>query len=327
MIKLLPTLFATLLFAQPDWFYKLTQKSSSHYIGYGQGISNTKAKQNALNDIASQISTKIDNSFKNSTVVHNGKVEKSTQVQTSQSTQADITDYKILKSQTIDNIVYIAIEYENIANIDRFIKKLFDIDENNEKQNSYLSHTTIARDLKKKLGFNINFNLIRKDKKWFIEYQHTMQLIDKSDFSNFFKTIGSKDIKFKTNKKNNILYNGDEFYFNLKSKRDGFVSIISVYEDGTVATLIKNVPISKDVVTSIPDKDFESILEAGLIKSAEETYDLYIALFSEQEVALDSFALADEKLIKDERFKNFPTLIDYLDNKTYATIKVVTKPR
>ena len=41
----------------------------------------------------------------------------------------------------------------------------------------------------------------------------------------------------------------------------------------------------------------------------------------------DSFAYADDELISEEKYKNFDELIEFLDDKIYTTLKVVTKPR
>ena len=124
-----------------------------------------------------------------------------------------------------------------------------------------------------------------------------------------------------------ILGDGDKFYFKVKSAQSGFVSIVSVYEDGTVSTLMRNVPISANKLQNIPDKEFETIPEAGLQKNGEQTYDLHVAIFSPNKLTFDAFATADEKLISDEKYKNFDELIGFLDNKTFATLKVVTKPK
>jgi len=154
-----------------------------------------------------------------------------------------------------------------------------------------------------------------------------MQIIDKKDFERFFVTIPNKKLFITTNKKNNILYDKDEFYFKVKSAEDGYVTILTVYEDGTVSTLMKNIPVEKNIVTNIPDKEFEPIPIAGLIENGVETFDMYVAIFSKKRFVFDRFATADEELIDDERYKNFDELIEFLKDKRYTTLKVVTKPR
>ena len=118
-----------------------------------------------------------------------------------------------------------------------------------------------------------------------------------------------------------------KFFFKVKSTKKGFVSILSIYEDGTVSTLVRNIPINKNKLENIPDEEYESIPEAGLMQRGIETYDLYVAVYSDEKLHFDSFAYADEKLIDEEKYKNFDELIEFLNDKTYSTLKVVTKPR
>ena len=321
--------FAVSASAQPLWYLHLQSDSSSTYIGFGSSESEESAKQSALNDVASQISVNIDSSVSSSIKDENGQVNSVHENKSSQNTKASLSDYKLIKSELQDGKYYVAVAYENIPSIDKFAKKVQNSYQNlsDENQSTYIKNSAIAKELQKTLAKNIDFSLARKDKKWFIKYKDILQVLDSNDLGKFFTTIANPDLEINTNKKNNILYDGDKFYFKVKSAQSGFVSIVSVYEDGTVSTLMRNVPISANKLQNIPDKEFETIPEAGLQKNGEQTYDLHVAIFSPNKLTFDAFATADEKLISDEKYKNFDELIGFLDNKTFATLKVVTKPK
>ena len=49
------------LFGMPKWYYNLESNNSDIIIGYGSGKSEKEAKNNALNDIVSQIAVTIKN--------------------------------------------------------------------------------------------------------------------------------------------------------------------------------------------------------------------------------------------------------------------------
>lgn len=327
-------LFVASAVANPPWYYNVEKTKVNSYVGYGSGINETKAKQEAFNDIASQISTSVKTSFLQTEKEKDGEFKRSEDFTTAQKSDATLYDYELLRSEFYDGKYFVALEYENIPSLDKFLNKIKKIDETksalqgqNEKQNSYLKNTPIAKKLKKALKKDINFALVRKDKKWFIKYKNILQFLDKKDFSKFFVTVDNKTITINTNKPKNILFDEDKFFFKVKSSKNGYASILTVYEDGTVATLVRNVAIKKDIQESIPDKDFETIPEAGLMKKGVETYDLYVLIVSSKRIHFDNFAQADEKLIEEEKYKNFDELIEFIDTKEYATIKVVTKPR
>ncbi|NOR58848.1 MAG: hypothetical protein GQ474_10040 [Sulfurimonas sp.] len=315
--------------ANPMWYHNVQKTKANSYVGYGSGVDEAHAKQEAFNDITSQISVNINTSFSQKQKMKDGEFKSSEEFSSAQKSNATLYDYELLKSEFYDGKYFVALQYENIPSVDKFINKLkkSNIKLKNEKQNSYLKNTTMAKKLKKALKKDIAFSLVRKDVKWFVKYKNILQILDKKDFAKFFSTVDNKLMSINTNKRKNILYNEDKFFFKVKSAKKAYASILTVYEDGTVSTLVRNVPLKKGKLENIPDKDFETIPEAGLMQRGIETYDLYVLLLSSKKIHLDSFAQADEELIEEEKYKNFDELIEFIDTKEYATLKVVTKPR
>lgn len=328
MKKILLYLSATALsFAQPSWYGELSSSTPSTYIGYGSSSDELEAKQMALNDIASQISVTIDSSFASTIKDENGKVSSTKEQRSLHNTKASLSDYQLLKSEFDDGKYFVALSYENIPSIDKFVRKILKSPHfSPSSQNSYIKNTLIAQELRKAVGSDIDFTLHRQNKKWFIKYKDVLQVLDKSDFSKFFSSVPNQDLDISTTAKNNILKDGEQFYFKVKSKDAGYVSILTVYEDGTVSILLRNVPVKADTLHNMPDKEHESIPEAGLVTKGVETYDLYVAIYSPNKLQFDSFAYADDKLINDEKYKNFDALIGFLESKKYSTLKVITRP-
>jgi LPP20 lipoprotein len=316
-------------FANPMWYHNVQKTKANSYVGYGSGVNETDAKQEAFNDITSQISVNVNTSFSQKQKMQDGEIKSSEEFSSSQNSKATLYDYELLKSEYSDGKYFVALQYENIPSVDKFINKIkkSNIKLKNEKQNSYLKNTSMAKKLKKALKKDIAFSLVRKDAKWFVKYKNILQILDKKDFAKFFTTVDNKLMSINTNKRKNILYNEDKFFFKVKSAKGAYASILTVYEDGTVSTLVRNVALKKGKLENIPDKDFETIPEAGLMQRGIETYDLYVLLLSSKKIHLDSFAQADEELIEEEKYKNFDELIEFIDTKEYATLKVVTKPR
>jgi len=312
------------LHAAPSWYHNLEKKSGNFYIGYGQGSSEQSAKKEALNDISSQISVIIDSSLSSDMGVNDGKSYKNVQDKSSLRSYAQIQGYTVKKLEIDKGQYYIALSYENIPSIDKFNRKLSKVKTHMPVVlNSYLSKTPISKELNKKLDFSLK----RKDGLWYIKYKNIYQALDSHDFSNFFTSTTNKKLSITTSKANSIMHNGDTFFFKLLSKQDGYVTIFTVYEDGTVAKLMSNIVVRKNKLEHIPDEEFESVLQAGLIEEGKETFDLYVVVFSQTKKYYDRFASADEELIEDERYKNFDALISLIDTMDYVTLKLVTKPR
>ncbi|RLA79601.1 MAG: hypothetical protein DRG78_12615 [Epsilonproteobacteria bacterium] len=289
---------ASVVFAIPTWYYNIQNTKQNNYIGYGSASSEQEAKQNALVAISGQIDTKIDSELK--TVKSNNT--KRIEIKSSQTTKSNLSGYELLKMSFEDGKYFVAIEYENIPRIQKFKNKL-------KAKNIKVNFDNYLK----------QFELVRKDKNWYIKYQDIMQVLDTKDLNKFFITISNKNLTIATNKKNNILYDGDEFYFKVKSAKKGFVTIFTVYEDGTVSTLLQNILIDKNSLENLPDKDFEAVPQAGLMEKGVKTFDMYVAIYSTKKMILDNFARADEELIDDARYKNFDELVEFIKDKTYTT--------
>ena len=330
---------STLLFADvPAWYLTIPTKAPNTYVGHGDGESEEEAKQNALNDISSQIYTKIESQRVQKEKLINGNYEHNIEIQSSQKTKADMSDYELLKEENIQGRYYVSIAYEDISDIDRFIQKIeasgqkrISQDTNSSRNiqvsDNLLQKSSYASQLRTIFGKNIDFKILRKDSTWFLRYKNALQHITRSEFSHLFLSSDNEKLLINTNKRNNILYDGNEFSFQVKSQENGYVSIVTVYEDGTVATLIKNTPIKKDMITTLPDEKYGSVPVAGLLEKGKETYDMYILIWSPKKLMFDQFGDASDEHIEDERYKNFEDIIEFLNGKTYTTLKVVTRPR
>ena len=169
-----------------------------------------------------------------------------------------------------------------------------------------------------------NIKLQRKNKLWYLIHKNSIQELPIEFFEKLYTSVENQDIKFKPSKK--LLKDGDEFYFNVTPKQDGYISLLTVYEDGTVTTLLPNIKVKKNKTIQLPDENYEAVLEAGLVKQNQPTYDLYVAIYSNKRLHLSRFEQASEELSKDENSKKFDELINRLDGYKYATILLKTRP-
>ena len=98
------------IFAIPSWYYKLSNTKSNYIIGYGSGADEKEAKQNAFNDISSQISVKVDNKIIQNKKIVNGKYSRNNTQIATQQTNATLSGYKTLKLEYNNNHCFIALE-------------------------------------------------------------------------------------------------------------------------------------------------------------------------------------------------------------------------
>jgi hypothetical protein len=297
-------------------FITILYLNATIYYGEGSGNSYAEAKRKALEDIASQISVVIDSKIEETQSAENNKYKKNFKVHSIQKVKVNLEDYEIVEKRRENNKFFVKIKYDNIPSLDKFASK------------TPYTKQQIKNFIKKDFGKSLGLELVRKDKKWYIKYKDILQKLDKKDFYLFFKTTNRKDLKISLyNNRRNILHNGDEFSFLIKSAKSGYITIFDVYEDGTVSILAKNLKIDKKTKLIFPDENFDSVLEASLLKNQKETFDMYVVLFTKKKRNFDEFISAYDDVVDEELYKNFDELINLIYNKTYATIKVIIRPR
>ena len=113
------------LLANPLWFGNLQKTKTYSYLGYGVAESSSKAKREALNDISAQISIQVDTIVNDKVEDKNGVITTHTQFSSQQNSNTVFNDYNLLKLEFMDGKYFVAIEYENIPSLDKFIKITF----------------------------------------------------------------------------------------------------------------------------------------------------------------------------------------------------------
>jgi len=309
----------------PIWFSSMSFPAThTKLIGYGEEKNLSLAIQNAKSDISGQIKTQISssmtqkNTLKNETYNHES-------VQNQQSiTQATMTDITILKQEKIGDTWYVAVEFENIPPLQKFINKL-PMNLTDEPQSSYLAKTELFDELHKSLGKTIATTLVRKDGAWNLGYKNILQPMDDRSFEDLFTTITDQNVSFTLNKKIPLLYNGEKFSFTLSSSNDGFISLLDVFEDGSVAVLSSNIPTSKNSPVIVPNLKDKNDFEAATLVEGKDSFDLFVAIYSDKPLNLDRFIIADANLQNSENAKSFDKLIGFLNGKRFSTLKITTK--
>lgn len=326
-------LVSTFLYAQPPWYQHSNEaQMPNHYIGFGEGASEAEAKQNALNDIALQISVKIENELVQNKTNSNEGFEKKIQMKSVQKTSASLSDYKVIKFEQQNDRFYFKIGYENISNIDKLIEKLSKLQSTNQvladaKTHKLFQSSSIAKTINERFGCEIELQIERRSGNWFLKSNQISQVLNQDEFVKFLIPVANSALRINTTKKDNVLFDGDEFYYKIESIEDGYASIVSVYEDGTVCTLLKNQQIKKDDQNILPDSKSDSVPVAGLLTPNAETFEIVFVILSQNKLNFDTFADSLVDTTDQDKYKNFGEFAKFLDDKLFSSIKVITKSR
>lgn len=309
--------------AYPQWYKHRELQSAVKYeiIGYGQGKTFKEAQGNAKEDIAYVLISKVDSSFTSTTSTDNDTFSKKSQSRLKITSKLNLHNVKTMKQEQINNIFYVALKYENLDLAYRIISTVGKVECSQNIPNSYLLQTPLIKKLTASIGCELDFKLDRRNEAWYLKYKEHLFLLSDDEFEELYVSTKNDTISMKPNKK--VLYDGDSFYFTFNSKKKGYITFIDVYENGIVTLLQESAPIKN--ILQIPSKKSENYFEAGLVKEGQNTYDLYIAVYSEKPLDMSRFMYVSEELAKSEVAYKFDELIQFLKGYDYSSILLRTK--
>ena len=305
----------------PIWYAKKTliPHAKHEVIGYGEGRSLSQAKANAKEDIAQSLMSRVDSSF----VSTSDDIQSTTKAKLKVTTKLNLQNLKIIKQEIKENNFFVALSYENL-DLPYKIKKALHLSTcQDEVLNSYIQITPLLKKINSALDCKLDFKLDRVNGAWYLKYKDSRFLLNDDEFEELFVDTTDKKFNFRANRK--VLKDGDSFYFTFKSKQQGYVTFLDVYENGIVTLLQSSTPITRSL--QIPSKDAQNYFEAGLVQDGVDTYDLYVAIFSKEPLDMSRFEYANEDVASSELAYKFDELIDSLDNYNYATILLRTKAK
>jgi len=295
----------------PKWYEHISY-NKNQIIGYGSAKTPKQATQLAINDISQKLGCFIDSTIDiDRNIQSNNKLSENIKSNIHITTKTELNGLKVLKSEIINNMWFVAIKYDNRP---LYLKIIDSTHPKNKKfNNPYLVNTKLFRLLKEHFGFYPQAHIYTKNGQYYISIDNQTFLITQQDFielfiKNFYPNI---DIKLKERVKNN-----EKFFITINFKEAGFASLFVVSHTGSVVTLFKNIK-STDTALTYPNKEKYNGLIAKIEDNSMQSKDLYIALLCKQKEDFGLFNQVSSKLEK-ESFR-FGQLIDLMDRCAFST--------
>ncbi len=318
-MKFLLLLIPVLVFATPEWFFKIKPKHKNELIGYGVAKTLSEAKKRAISDVTQKLYVSVKSSTELSVSDHNGDISKSSSTFLSTSSNATLSGIEFIEYDYSDGKWYVASSYDN-SSIEVQLKKLLKKDIVNEKQNSYLEKTSLIKKINSFIGYTLDYSVIRKDGLWQLNYSDIYLPLNQDDFYDLFVNSNSNKIKITANKKR---YNvNDMIYFKISKNKKGYVSVLYVEHNGKVGVLLANKKTNKSF--TFPDLNSKDIF--NVVNPYKKTVqELYIAIYSNKKINLNKFEDVSQNTL-DESNYNFDKLIFKLKSYDFSSYIIKIKP-
>jgi hypothetical protein len=224
----------------------------------------------------------------------------------------NVQDIQTIRSEKVGDTYFMARFFQNIPN-----KKC------NEKQSLFMQKSIFVQQANSLTPCPYPYQFKRVNHQWYLNYLDVLQPLSQSDFLSFYIDISDNTLLLDVKRQD--LIEDDRFFFSIKSKHSGFVSLLNIYENGEIGLLLENSYIVPNFILTFPDIKGDLELKASLLYKAKPTIDLYVLLFSKNKINLSNFNEQQSTLVKNKSYQ-FATLHQLMKNYRFTTTVIRTQP-
>jgi hypothetical protein len=219
---------------------------------------------------------------------------------------------KPMKSEIIVKRYFVAVSYQTLPKL-----------KCGNSQNSFLAHSVLIKEANKLTICIYDYELKYYNNAWYLTYKTIAEKLTPRAFGTFFINIKNANISISSPKHD--LKEGEGFYININSHKDGYVSILDIYENGRVGVLLNNRKIKAKSHFTYPDLTSGKEFVASLLTPSTSTKDLYIAIYSKNRLNLSMFETQSANTVTDKEYR-FNEVVKLLSTYDYATLVLRMRP-
>lgn len=305
----------------PQWYGKQAGLALASYdvVGFGEGTTLAQAQANAKEMIAQQLLSRVESSFES---VMGDEVSKN-EAKLKVTSDLRLHSLTTLKQEQRDGSFFVALRYKNLDFAQRVKERLALAQCTDEMQNNYLARTPLFKKLNDALGCSKDFRLHRQNGAWYLRYDQHLFLLSDLEFEELF--ISSANSTFSLSTPSQVLNDGDSFSFTLRSQKEGYITMVDVYESGIVTLLQNSTKITNSL--HIPSLESAYEFEAGVLQEGRDTYDLYVAFFTKEPLDVSRFTYAGEEFASDESAYKFHELLELMQEHEMTSLLLRTRAK
>ncbi|MGB5964277.1 MAG: LPP20 family lipoprotein [Sulfurimonadaceae bacterium] len=317
----------------PSWMHELNVLDDM-IVGYGEGKTMAEAKANARSSIAYDISTKVSDETVKNEHLDNTEFSKTIDMNTRQTADVELTGLNTLRSEKKDGTYYVALEYDGRSLRNKIKssivkgKKLKTMESNNP-----YAHTYFAEELKDIFPHQSNvpdydvvyskgvYKLILADEEFNLGQDDIEDFLFNYDEPSFnLSIVEHTENGYRTSKR---LQEGSYFHLDIRLSRTGYLTLLSVDEEGKVSVMFDNEEISSEQTKTFPDLELYEGLRTEILSREMSSMESFVAVLCERPQSYTHFEEITEEVNTNKQSRRFPRL--YMDIQSCKFTSMVLK--
>ena len=191
-------------------------------------------------------------------------------------------------------------------------------------QNPFMRKSRLIKNANELTPCPYDYDLQYLNNRWHLHYKSILFPLSTKDLDTFFINVSNPRVSLKSSQSSYT--EGDGFSLRLKSHAKGYLSLITVYEDGRVGILFDNRAVRKAESFVFPSLESKQEFVAALVTPGKATKDLYIAVLSRERLPLSGFEQQEGVIIGEQEFR-FNEVLELCRTHDCASMVLKTKPQ
>lgn len=309
MIKLfLAFIFLSIsVFASPDW-YGQKQGNGQFVFGYGKAETYQQAKSLAYSDLSTNIEVRVTKEVQSKKVVKDGKLTLT--ALSDSKTQSDIVfrnNVTVATSELVDGQYYVAVQYDKTSFHQR-LSAWLKLGDCQTVIPAYWQKVSLVKNWISQHQCLPKIQIERFAGGWQLAHENGQLILPDTQYENLFFSYGPKTLSLSSTKSR--LKQGEYYFINVGSNRNGYLSLFQIYKNGSTGVLIENKSVQSGAEITFPDKNVYEGIEAILPASEFVTFDVNVALLCQKKIDTSRFEKLDETPLSQDK-AGFSLLLEY----------------
>ncbi len=318
----------------PAWMYNLSA-SDDMKLGYGEGTTMQAAEANARSEIAHSIKVTLTEKYSKTEQLKNDDYSKDIERKIEEEVDIELTGLRTLKSENKDGTYYVALEFDG-RSLQKKIKSCISPDKKLKMMSSSnpYSHTFFSKELHKifpelstvpeydVVYTNGLYKLLLDDKEFNIGQDAIEKfLFDYGDSSFNISLVPHMDDGSQSSSQ---LKEGTYFHLDIKLSEPGYLSLLSIDEEGKVCMMFDNEKVSEKQTITFPDLELYDGLRTEIISRHISALESYVAVLCKEKQRYTHFEDLGETVNTNKRSQRFPRLYNDIQSCKYTSVVLET---
>ena len=307
----------------PQWYVQQQLIPEAYeYLGYGVGSTLEEAEAGAKEDIAYTLKSYIQSSSTQSIMIKNKDVQELVSIQTSLTSDITLSNTTKKKVEHNGGKYYVAYSYLNIP-LGKKIKNAFsDTTKCSFESHPYLNKTPLFKEISSELVCLPKLSISQRHNQFYLNFEQHSFPLSAEDKIKLFTTV--KTLKLGLKLSRNVINSGMYYHIDITPTDSGYLSLVQLYDDGTVQLLFSNLNVSEKQAVTYPSLNNYHGLEAYNAKSTP-IQDLTLAIQCEEPIDIIGLPTIGEH-ISASRMSFFNYLMDISKDCAVAAQTQIIEP-